>query len=300
MSILRPLASQLHAVQLCACLSALLLSPNAFAVDSKPYRWTQFVQTQGQTEPVPVEWVSTPEGKFAHSIKLPDAIPKPVPFDFGKAKLVALVPGKPSVSQQYFDHLCNTEAGEYIFASATVAGFYFARPPKRPTDDDLKHRYRLEAPEIERTFQLYRANPDERATIFIDPPWAKYSYMEEPDTNMKKNFVRTQGYRQNVSKMTTEHVDELTSQYGLLWRGIRRTNDRELAIAGSEWIIFNIGSKEVLALQRNYAATGHTRNTDNGLWWLNATSCPKLQVKNIFSKRFYQFLSKVLVPVDNR
>src|SRR5688500_11261145 len=37
---------------------------------------------------------------FAHSITLPDSIPKPVPFNFALARLRALIPGRPEVSEQ--------------------------------------------------------------------------------------------------------------------------------------------------------------------------------------------------------
>ena len=50
----------------------------------------------------PVDPLATEEGKFAHSIR----IPNPVPEDSGY---------KPGTSKEYFDHLCKTEAGEFIY-----------------------------------------------------------------------------------------------------------------------------------------------------------------------------------------
>ena len=51
----------------------------------------------------PADPLATEEGRFAHSIK----IPNPVPEDSGY---------KPGMtSEQYFDHLCKTEAGEFIY-----------------------------------------------------------------------------------------------------------------------------------------------------------------------------------------
>ena len=58
--------------------------------------WTKFVQVDGQPEPVPEQWLATPEGKFAHSIK----IPNPVPKDSGYRRGMT--------SEQYFEHLCRT------------------------------------------------------------------------------------------------------------------------------------------------------------------------------------------------
>src|SRR5205807_1234939 len=116
-------------------------------IEGQSYKWTTFIPVDGQPQPVPAEWLSTAEGKFAHSIQLPDAVPKPVPFDFAKAKMMAALPAKASVSEQYFEHLCSTEAGEFVLKTVEdVQGLYFMRPPNQPTDADLMERYKLEAP----------------------------------------------------------------------------------------------------------------------------------------------------------
>lgn len=120
------------------CVAPLLVCAQGAA---DPFRWSIFVKVEGQPEPVPAEWVSTPEGRFAHALK----IPNPVPTDSGYRWWMS--------SQQYFDHLCRTEAGEFIFRKVeNVKGLYLARPPLRPTDSELRSRYRLEAPELERFF----------------------------------------------------------------------------------------------------------------------------------------------------
>lgn len=274
-------------------LLALLLSSFAFAACSEETNekssspWTQFVHVAGQPDPVPVQWVSTPEGKFAHSIK----IPNPVPEDSGYREGMT--------SKQYFEHLCKTEAGEFIFKTVDgVKGFYFMRPPKRPTDLDLMDRYKLEAPEIERTFQLFRPTPQERAKSFINPPWSRFQFVEEPssDTTAGLGFLRIGGYVQDKSPMRIEHVSSLASRYGLVWRGIRRKHDRALAIAGSEWIVFDIRTKEVLAVQRNFARTGFNQNNSNGIWWLNAFGCPQMHPERIFRNRIYRFVTESLKP----
>jgi len=258
--------------------------------DAPPYHWTRFVHVEGQPEPVPVEWVATPEGKFAHSIK----IPNPVPKDSGYRKGMT--------SEEYFEHLCKTEAGEFIYKTVdNVEGFYFMRPPTRPTDDDLKDRYKLEAPEIERTFQLLRATTDERAGIFIAPPFNNFKFIEEPNYRPvdEKPYLRAFGYWGGKTPMQVEAVSKLKSAYALTWRGIRRPSDRELAIAGGEWILFEIKTGQVLAVLRNYGRTGRTPNTPEGIWWLNAISCPVFAQKYKFatSEKIYDFTSKVLKPI---
>jgi len=249
--------------------------------------WTRFVQVDGQPEPVPEQWVATPEGKFAHSIR----IPNPVPKDSGYRRGMT--------SEQYFEHLCRTEAGEFIFKTVeNVEGFYFMRPPKWPTDDNLKDRYKLEAPEIERTFQLFRATPEERGQIFINPPWALYAFVEEPSQTkqLREPFVRIRGYQQRVSPNQVEAISQLASRYGLTWRGLKRRYDRELAIAGSEWLVLDLRTYEVMAIERNFARTGRTRNAPEGIWWLNALNCPGTRTRNILTRRFYEFAAKVLTP----
>ena len=97
--------------------------------------------------------------------------------------------------------------------------------------------------------------------------------------------------------MQVEQIGELKSRFGMVWRGVKRQNDRELLIAGSEWIVFDLQTKEVLALQRNFAITGSTRNTPEGIYWLNAPGCPNLIQDNL-SKRFYDLVTKSLRPVS--
>ena len=71
----------------------------------------------------PADPLATEEGRFAHSIK----IPNPVPEDSGY---------KPGMtSQEYFDHLCKTEAGEFIYKTVeNVEGIYMMRPRKEASD----------------------------------------------------------------------------------------------------------------------------------------------------------------------
>jgi hypothetical protein len=65
---------------------------------------------------VPAEWVAAPEGKFAHSIKLPNPLPKDSGYKPGMS------------SEQYFDHLCKTEAGEFLYKTVeNVEGCATAR-----------------------------------------------------------------------------------------------------------------------------------------------------------------------------
>lgn len=266
-----------------------LLSMPAYAERAPDEPWKEFISVAGQPEPVPAQWVSTPEGKLAHSI----VIPNPVPKDSGYRWWMS--------SRKYFEHLCKTEAGEFIFKTVKdVEGFYFARPPRRPTDVDLMARYKLEAPELERTFQLIPDSTEWRARLFVNPPWTLYRYIEEPapvGTGQSSLFKRSSGYVQGKSPMEVKQVSALNSELALIWRGVRREHDRESAIAGSEWIVFNVKSKEVLAVQRNYGLSGFSRGAPDGIWWLNARSCPAVSPGDNLGRRFYRFVAKSLEPL---
>ena len=71
----------------------------------------------------PADPLATEEGRFAHSIK----IPNPVPEDSGyKAGMT---------TKEYFDHLCKSEAGEFIFKTVEdIEGIMQMRPRVMATD----------------------------------------------------------------------------------------------------------------------------------------------------------------------
>ena len=98
-----------------------------------PPEWLDTVKVKGQDLPVPKAWVQSEEGKIAHDLIPPAVVPKTVAFDFTKARLQSLLPFSDDLSKRYWQHLCATEADEWIVKTAEgVEGFYFARPvPKR-------------------------------------------------------------------------------------------------------------------------------------------------------------------------
>jgi len=291
---LQTVALRYGKTRVAALLVGLLASLACGAQTKSEHRWTKFVQVDGQPEPVPAEWVSTPEGAFAHSIK----IPNPVPKDSGYRRGIS--------AKEYFDLLCREEAGVTTYKEVSgVEGLFFARPPRRPTDEDLMDRYRLEDPYTERFFQLRRADPKERATKFVNPPWYKFEYIEEPTkagywnaSAYSERFILLSGYVQGQAKMELLASDVLRSRYGVTWRGVKRLNDRENGIAGSELIVFQVGSHDVLGVLRNYVRTGQTRRARDGIWWLNATSCTNIpkQYQDNLGQQFYGFTSTVLKP----
>lgn len=88
-----------------------------------------------------------------------------------------------------------------------------------------------------------------------------------------------------------ESSDVLRSHYGYTWRGITRPHDRESGIAGSELILLDLRTYEVLGIQRRFIRSGGIRNNLTGIWWLNAQVCEQFGEKNLHTA---EFISKVL------
>ena len=213
---------------------------------------------------VPVEdWLAIEEGRFAHSIK----IPNPVPADSGYR------PGM--TQQQYFEHLCENEAGEFIFKTVdNVEGLYQIRPRRIYTDQEWRHLYALEDPygywvgdwarvgaslanpNLYRYFEIHpsaRRNYDAAmrelvdASLLVDPPPGAV-------------IARYAGYDgSRLSSLKLEYDTKPRARYGFTWRGVKRPMDREMGIAGGELIVLDLQTMEVMGVRRGY-------NVWNGGW----------------------------------
>jgi hypothetical protein len=244
----------------------------------------------------PADPLATEEGRFAQSIK----IPNPVLADSG------YTPGM--TSEQYFDYLCKTEAGGFIFKTVeNVEGLYLMRPRKPATDYEMEHLYGLEAPYVE-----VHGEYDSPEEYFIQPHLGKYQFLEVPlpkketGSNEKqyRRYYRDENAHPGRDYQTAidgrfvrvpyivaeRETQSLNSKYGVTWRGITRPHDRELGIAGSELIVLNLASHEILAVRRGFKRTGGVRNL-TGVWWLAGQTCPKLN-----ERPDHLFLRDVLKP----
>lgn len=205
--------------------------------------------------------LATPEGRFAHAIK----IPNPVPADSGYRRGMS--------SDEYFEHLCKTEAGEFIFKTVdNVEGirllrprtFYLLGPPM------LHHLYGMEDP--------YGHDEDEAdlpALQFLRWP-QQYRYIEAatgaiPVSRVSSRAVfnpsvfappsqglpvhRLYGYdgTSNFKSLHSEYSGQYESRYAITWRGLKRPNDREMGVAGGELIVLDMSTGEVLGVRRGYA-----------------------------------------------
>jgi len=212
---------------------------------------------------LPVEdWTATPEGRFAHEIK----IPNPVPADSGYR------PGM--TQQQYFEHLCKTEAGEFIFKTVdNVDTIMQMRPRKLYVGSEWAHLYAIEDP-----YGHFFQEVEDVAHHFVSP--RMYTYFEIPVAGRQKvdnltwggltdpsmrvmppseaKIARYFGY-DNWSRKYPRDIMKLEfdvtarARYGFTWRGIKRPFDREMGIGGGELIVLDLKTQEVLGVRRGYA-----------------------------------------------
>lgn len=239
----------------------------------------------------PADPLATEEGRFAHSIK----ISNPVPEDGGYKS--GMTP------EQYFEHLCKTEAGEFIFKTVeNVEGVYQMRPRTSTTEHQQRHLYATEDPFNDNVGES--AEPEGR---YIGPTRYKYfetpqvtlqlpegkrkyrhpSYFLKPSANDK--VARYFGYNGHELKSIQKEYDaSRKSRYGYTWRGIQHTNDRELGIAGGEFIVMDLDTSEVLAIRRGFIR-GDTAPPRLGMVW--QISCPAADTDG-------RFIFKVLKPTE--
>lgn len=291
-----------------------------------PVKWTKFVKVEGQSEPVPEQWLQDAEAKIAYSLKLPDAVPKSVPFNFAKASATGWLPGVASARLQHFNHLCSTEAGEWIFKKVkNVEGFYFARPQSEPTTDVMTDPLGPEMPWIQRIAMVSGNSLHDQGSWYIQPPHFNYRFVEQPrretpwQASIKEPYVRLFGYTREAVPVPGVHgkaydkrdwysyrdkdpmqvigIPALTAQYGYTWRGIKRAQDREHGIAGGELIIYDLQSKEVLAVRRQFLIASHNPRGAGKAMWEVAASCPHVRAESYVGE-FSQFAFDVLQTIE--
>jgi len=243
----------------------------------------------------PADPLATPEGRFAHAIKLP----APLPEDSGYRE--GMTP------REYFDHLCETEAGEFIYRVVeNVESVFLLRPrassgylhnhlfaPEAPflLTDDKRTPWALIGPgryhAVETTHSLL---PSLGSRESSDPS----SGVSNHSNSKTDSYLRYQDYDgKTADTMREAHVSERNSKYGFTWRGITRPNDREMGVGGGEFIVIDLETQAVLALLRGYVRfdIGKVAGV-SGLHWLQRCPVPSADA----SRQESDFLLKVLRP----
>jgi len=245
----------------------------------------------------PADPLATEEGRFAQSIKIPNPVPE------GSGYKSGMTP------EQYFDHLCKTEAGEFIYETVeNVEGLYQMRPRTIVTYES-NHLF---APEDPYGGPEGSSKPE---LTFVGP--RLYDYLESPNLREREPDWQVQRYHQSYRNAPTptskvarysgydgrdfktmhkEYAEDRKSRFGYTWRGITRPHDRELGIAGSELLVLDLQTSEVLAVHRGFSTFEIDEHYGTaGFQWRKG--CPH-QTSQGGGARF-MFLLKVLKPASS-
>lgn len=154
----------------------LLLSACGLTIPSGPHHWKEFSKTGGHANEIPAVWLATPEGKFVHAIK----IPNPVSVDSGYKKTMS--------PREYFDHLCKTESGTFIFKTVeNVEGLAMLRVVNGNTVEQQEDLWWQEAPGLQGKHQR-DCSPKQNVSGFVNPPWQTSTYVELQTWDRRKFF----------------------------------------------------------------------------------------------------------------
>jgi hypothetical protein len=249
---------------------------NILRLEPKDATAAKTIRTEGQQYPIPERWLDTPEGRFAHSIRLP------APHDLPKPVYREGMSGK-----EYFEALCREEAGTFVFKTVdNVAVVFEARPRNQARSEEFFHLYAMEDP------YGYVHGETKKA---IGATWTagnRYQALERKVYDTYEHVFRT-----SISEREARTVSSpQTAQFGFVWRGISRPKDREHGIAGGELIVYDLKSGEVLGFRRGFAGTGVGYK---GVSWEFAPVCPRFRLRGGRSKDFdfgLWFVSDVLRP----
>jgi hypothetical protein len=258
----------------------------------EPREWKPetFVAVEGQPDKVPPHWLATEEGRFAHSIKLPNPLSK----DSGY---------RPGMSgEEYFKLLCDRESGEFIYRSAKdVEGIFLMRPRPRFTDEENAHLYFLEDP-AEGSPQaaigpfLYVGLGRYRVVEAVAGEYSGSGIIDRAEGVTRSKYIRIEDL--SLPQSSSRHVrlsgmEKASARYAVTWRGLNRYQSRELGIAGSEAIVIDRASMQTIALLRFYSLTGNLTNKVN---WETAPRCDQ-KLNTAFA--FRDFVFRALPPINS-
>lgn len=165
----------------------------------------------------------------------------------------------------YFDHLCETEAGDVVYRTVdNVEGFYLMR--LRDPRDYLDRVWARDPPEDPFGHTDWEAQRP--GTLFVNPPWMNYRFIEIPlvagptddvvapayfrlsgyqAAMSDPGFVREYGHAQKRHPMVTEPVSHLRSRFGYSWAETSTKLQLKLGIHRGEQTIVDLATGNYLA-----------------------------------------------------
>jgi hypothetical protein len=246
----------------------------------KPRDWrdAKFAKLDSQQFPIPEDWLATPEGRSAHSIKLPPPHDKPKHLY------------KPGMgAKEYFDVLCREEAGEFVFRTVQNVDVIFEmRPRPEVRFKQFFHLFSFEDP-----YGYVRAETAKQIGATWTSAYVYRALERQSETGSFEQIFRRSNRERVVITLT---VDKPTAEYAFVWRGITRPEDRENGIAGGELIVLDRKTEEVLGFRRGFVITGVG---SRGVSWEFAHVCPIYGFRGGRNKDFdfgLWFVSRVLQP----
>jgi len=231
---------------------------------------------------------------------------------------------------EYFEALCEAEAGEFIYKTVKAEGIYMIRPRMKEAEERMRDRYGVEDPYGEGQGDGWPAQLGVPGAAMVGPivhhrlSTPMYRFVETPtlplptahtdvglfDESFRATANSVARYRvfsapsgKQYQDYRAATADILTAKVGFVWRGIRRLYDRELGLAGGEVAVVDLETNEVLGLRRGFIM-GQRLKT-GGLWWLTGATCPryagfddlaKIRRRNKDGDYLMLFLPKVAIP----
>ncbi len=218
----------------------------------------------------------------------------------------------PGISpREYYANLCLKESGHFIYKTVdNVQGVYQVRPryPERsvymldpyvmedPYGFDISDGYRTVTRVMSLGYKFVESS------VLYDPwndvgrIWRQKHYhssLFEPIEKGSRYFkYEREGEGSLNESLRKVQTDNLQSQYGYVWRGIKRPRDREMGIAGGELAIIDLKTNEILGLIRGFALSGMRR--DGRVSWLTARRCALKRDAEKYG--FDNFIKQVLKP----
>ena len=216
--------------------------------------------------------LATPEGKFVYSIQLPPPLDKPrvKRADYRSA-------------EEYFEALCEKEAGDTVFRSVTNAKSVASLRVPPPINVQRLGSYSEES-------LVSQGGGSQPELLLIQR--MGFEYVERhtrQDERGKSDGATLRRYSLEPGKpivfpgygLRFEVVPTFSAPYGILWRGTPHLDRREEGIIGGELIVIDRMSNEVLAVRRQFTKDEVDLEFTDRVRYLSR-SCPGMVVTEGF------------------